>query len=290
VRAAFGGNSGAQYALSCCYSSGKGTEKHPAKAFFYASKSAEQDNLKALGKLGDMHYWGQGCPVDFAKALDCFTRAAEMGDALSMESIAIIYTDGEGGIEIDLVQAFAWMRRAAEKGMVEPMRVLAEKYRDGDGCEKNGLEALAWFERYEQETRESPEHAQALHFLGKAYYEGGCGEVDHVKALDCFTRAAEMGDVEAMDSLSVLYKDGSGNGGGVEVDLIKSFKWMRLAAEGGDTGSMRGISQKYRKGEGCELDMNEAEMWKKKAKNKDKRNRQKINAAKNVASEDVVEE
>jgi TPR repeat protein len=127
VRAAFGGNSGAQYALSRNYSSGKGTGINHTKAFFYASKSAEQANIQVLGILGDMHYYGHGCPVDFAKALDCFTRAAEMGDAYSMECIAYLYTNDEEGIEIDLVQAFAWMRRAAEGGRVEPMRGLAKK-------------------------------------------------------------------------------------------------------------------------------------------------------------------
>jgi TPR repeat protein len=83
-----------------------------------------------------------------------------------------------------------------------------------------------------------------LHFLGEAYYKGECGEVDHVKALDCFARAAEMGIVKAIHNLSNLYRDGNGGGGGVEVDLKKSFEWMRLAAEGGDIGSMRRISQK----------------------------------------------
>jgi TPR repeat protein len=79
VRAAFGGDSEAQYNVSWCYHYGRGTDKNPDKAFFYSSLSAEQGHVDGLYLFGGILSRGYGCKVDLMKSFDCYSKAAEMG-------------------------------------------------------------------------------------------------------------------------------------------------------------------------------------------------------------------
>jgi TPR repeat protein len=58
---------------------------------------------------------------------------------------------------------------------------------------------------------------------------GECCEKGFVKSIVYYTRAAKMGDLDAMESLSEIYLDGED----VQVDLGVSFEWTKLSAQGG---------------------------------------------------------
>lgn len=98
------------------------------------------------------------------------------------------------------------------------------------------------------------EHAKrgavwALNTLGVEYSEGlaeGDGEPlvypDFRKAANYFVAAAELGDTDAMISLSSLFELGNG----VKRDAAKALHWQRLAARKGNSNAMFNVAVFYR--------------------------------------------
>lgn len=50
---------------------------------------------KKLGMPGRDSLHGNGCTVDTKKALDCFSRAADMGVTHAMDALSKLYTEGK---------------------------------------------------------------------------------------------------------------------------------------------------------------------------------------------------
>ena len=54
---------------------------------------------------------GRGTPVDFSKALELWTIAANLGDQDSMVNLSRMYREGLG-TRVDSVQADGWLERS----------------------------------------------------------------------------------------------------------------------------------------------------------------------------------
>jgi TPR repeat protein len=137
---------------------GKGTVKdisNPAKAFFYASKSAEQGNLDGIVLMGSVYLHGEGTPVDTYKAFEYYLKASNLGHRAAMHCLSMLYQDGVPGVEKDLVKAFCWTKKSAENGFELAFESLADMYRDGRGCAVNVAEADRWDERHLQNRGQS---------------------------------------------------------------------------------------------------------------------------------------
>lgn len=80
-------------------------------AFECYNKALEGDEplfiALAMYYLGNMYYNGEGVEQDYAKSLEWFEKAAELGDSVSMENAYLIYRDGRG-VEQDLAKAQEW--------------------------------------------------------------------------------------------------------------------------------------------------------------------------------------
>lgn len=50
------------------------------KAFMWFQKAAQQDDHRALKRLGDMYYYGNGVEEDYGKALDYYQAAEAKGN------------------------------------------------------------------------------------------------------------------------------------------------------------------------------------------------------------------
>ena len=62
-----------------------------------------QNKIKSLIKLAKKHYGQQ----NYAKALECFKEAAELGDAIAQFFTVMIYDEGKGVLQ-DFKQAVYW--------------------------------------------------------------------------------------------------------------------------------------------------------------------------------------
>ena len=89
---------------------------------------------------------------------------------------------------------------------------------------------------------------EAVLSLGHLYREGGQYGIvrNEKKAAKIFKRAAELGSLDAMNSLSIMYFHGEG----VKVDKEKSWRLLRRAADGGQVQSQFSLASRlYHKGE-----------------------------------------
>ena len=76
-------------------------------------------------------------------------------------------------------------------------------------------------------------HVQALHNLGYLYEAGQGVPRDQKEAVRCWTKAAELGDLDAQYNLGVMYAKGRG----IEKNEAKAVELLSLAADKGDANA-----------------------------------------------------
>ena len=80
----------------------------------------------------------------------------------------------------------------------------------------------------ERVLEQNPEDSDAMFTIGYCYSVGGYGiEVDYEEAVKWYTKAAELGEPDAMYNLALCYYYGYG----VEVDQEKFDMWMQAYEE-----------------------------------------------------------
>lgn len=83
----------------------KGGETPQAVAIW--QRWAGQGNLDAAYNLAVIHQYGDGVPLDYAKALTWYRMAAEKGDKVSQFQIGLMYQNGQG-VEANQEEAHRW--------------------------------------------------------------------------------------------------------------------------------------------------------------------------------------
>ena len=71
-------------------------------------------------------------PADLAKALDCYSKAAELGEALAQSKLGDIYLYGTG-VKVNYKTAEKWYQAAAEQGDMSAQYNLGLMYAYGMG-------------------------------------------------------------------------------------------------------------------------------------------------------------
>jgi len=81
-------------------------------------KLVEAGNTKAMCNMGDLYHQGRyGLQQDYKKALECWHKAGELGNAESYSNIGCFYYTGKG-VEIDKKKATHYFELAAMRGNV----------------------------------------------------------------------------------------------------------------------------------------------------------------------------
>ncbi len=68
--------------------------------------------------LGECYYNGERVAQDYKKAVNCFRKAAQKGNANAQNYLGICYYNGHG-VAKDLKEALKWWTAAAEQGNAE---------------------------------------------------------------------------------------------------------------------------------------------------------------------------
>lgn len=110
--------------------------------------AAAQDDLEGLAGLANLHLTGRGVVKDEKLALQHFSKAAELGHAASIETLANAYLKRQLGLDPDGRDAAgaltAW-RRAAERGHAPSADALSRAYQSGgQGLAADAAQATAW--------------------------------------------------------------------------------------------------------------------------------------------------
>ena len=151
-----------------------GTGRSPGR-FFYGLAAA-QGNNDAQARLGTMHYYGQGGPVDFAEAKRCAEPAAAQGHAEALSILGTIHHNGDGG-----PQNFNVARRllalAAAQDDAKAQTLLGVMQARGEGGRKDYAEA-----RRLLGLAVAQGHADAQEKLGVLHEQGQGGPTDLAEA------------------------------------------------------------------------------------------------------------
>ena len=116
-----------------------------AKAVELWRPLAENGNVAAQYRLGNMYADGKGVARDDKAALSWFQRAANQGDAASQYNVGVSYASGTGAAQND-AEAAKWFRRAADQGMGVAQLNLGLLYAAGRGVPQDNVAAMTWLQ------------------------------------------------------------------------------------------------------------------------------------------------
>jgi len=137
---------------------------------------------------------------------------AEAGDVDAQFRVASAYDSGKGAPR-NGEEAMKWYRMAAERGHVEAQNSVGS----GLQAEKRYEEALPWYEKASTQG-----HALATNNLAYLYDLGLGVKQDRRKGFELYSRAADLGWVEAMWNIANMY--GAGQLG--PPDMVAACTWV----------------------------------------------------------------
>ncbi len=259
TKAADLGDADAMNNLGYMYEHGVGVEQDGAKAVEWYTKAADLGHATAMNDLGYMYMYGEGVEQDGAKAVEWYIKAADLGNTTAMNRLGYMYYNGEG-VEQDYAKAIEWSTKAADSGDATAMNNLGYMYAKGNGVEQDNDKALEWYvkslssfpdyevykiiveilhgedaaEKWFEESGDV-EKMMALAELYRSNYSDNGEQVlpDFDKAIEWYTKAADLGNSDAMKMIGQMYMLGSLYGR--EDDLEKAKEWYQKAADLGNT-------------------------------------------------------
>lgn len=215
----------ALFYLGYFYQSGRGVAKDYAKAVEMYQRASELGNSGDMGNLGVLYSTGNGVPKDFAKAAELFQKASDKGNELATANLASLYEKGNG-VPQDYDRAFKLYKKAEAMGNCDHI-ALCNCYLNGHGTDRNYDLALQYaIGAYEKDGVSKEQTGKNLIIIA-----------NHAKANDpgynrvpIYTKAIELGSVDAMLALARMYETGDG----VAQDLDKAESCYKDAARAGN--------------------------------------------------------
>ncbi len=198
-------------------------QKDYENSFFWAQKSAEQNDGDGMARLGVHYLHGWNCEENQDKCFELAKKSSELSSAWGNNLLGICYDNGIG-TEEDLEQAFKYFKLSAEAGNKLGQRNLGNFYLDGEVVEEDFEEAVKWFRLSSDQG-----YSVAQRSLGDCYYNGEGVDQDFEEAVKYYKLAADQGDAHAQYNLANCYV----NGEGVEKNLDEAYRLYKQAAEQG---------------------------------------------------------
>jgi TPR repeat protein len=166
---------------------------------------------------------GMGVLKDIEKAIDWYTKCAELGLVEAQFLLGELYCNKN-----DKKLAAKWIKKAAKQGHAKAQYKLSYIYNYGRGVRKDDKQAIKWCRKAAEQG-----YASAQLELGHQYSYGVSLSKDLLKAADWYTKAAKQGSASSQLSLAELYE----GGWGVEQDYPRAYSLFNAAAINGDDES-----------------------------------------------------
>ncbi|MDL2260610.1 sel1 repeat family protein [Deltaproteobacteria bacterium OttesenSCG-928-K17] len=213
----------AYYKLASISMAGTGAKSNDKKALEYL-KQAGLEGGKALEAIGNFYENGVGLAPNYTTALSWYKKAADAGMVEAMFRVGTCYEIGIG-TPVDAKQALASFQRASDNNMAAASYKLAGLYMSGSLIPSNPAKAVEYMNLAARQG-----HAESANELGVIYLQGMLNEKkDLNKALQMFTRSAELGNSEAMKNIAVMYNNGLGR----QADPAAALTWYLIAQKAG---------------------------------------------------------
>jgi TPR repeat protein len=209
-------------------------------------QAAEQGNVLAQLKLGDIYYSGKGAPKNFESAAFWYEKAAENGNQEAKFKIAAMYENGQG-VSKDYAKAAFWFGKAVSHEDLndKPNYSYKDKTARRGTVNQNEMSVKPTNPEVEK-TAEEIDYSQ----LGMMNFKGIRVRKEHKKAIDNFKKGANKGDPRCKNQLGLLYELDPN----VEKKYTKALKLYTEAAEAGFVDAKFNLSMLYLYGRGVPQD------------------------------------
>jgi len=237
---------------------------------------AEQGDVDAQYRLGQMYLKGEGFPLDIEKAIYWWSKAAEQGvgwvqkrldkllevqkvlaqaeqgDALSQYKLGLRYSDGEG-IPQDFEQGAYWVNQAAEQGNADAQYQLWIWLYDGIGIAVDRAKGFCWLAKAAEQG-----HAEAQSDIRIFAKEdtGNCEEAP--KELEPL---AEEGGAEAQSTIGIFSNIEVGVAAYQNGDYETALKELEPLAIAGDPEAQNKVGWMNMLGNGVPQNSKKAFFW-----------------------------
>ncbi|RHZ60889.1 hypothetical protein Glove_350g101 [Diversispora epigaea] len=215
--------------LAHMYFYGRGVEKDLKKGFQIYSKAADEGSNVALNSVAYSYDTGLGVEKNEEKAFELYFKSAEKGNPVARFNVGQCYIHGRG-IAIDKVKGFQLHLKSALAGNINAINNTGFWYDNGIGVGVDKKEAFKWYSKGAEKGNPMTQEN-----LGR-YYANGYGIYeDQVKAFEWYKKAAENDQIKSQCVIGrCLYA-----GRGTRKDIIKAMYWLNKAMENGDTYANR---------------------------------------------------
>lgn len=188
-------------------------------------RASELGNSGAMGNLGVLYSTGNGVPKDFAKAAELFQKASDKGNELATANLASLYEKGNG-VPQDYDRAFKLYKKAEAMGNCDHI-ALCNCYLNGHGTDRNYDLALQYaIGAYEKDGVSKEQTGKNLIIIANNAKANDPG----YNRVPIYTKAIELGSVDAMLALARMYESGDG----VAQDMAKAESYYKDAARAGN--------------------------------------------------------
>lgn len=150
---------------------------------------AMNGNAQALSELAQCYYFGTqtNIQIDYKKAFELFSKAAELNNVYSQLMLAYMYENGVGG-EQDFDEAVKWYDMAAKNGNADAMVNLGNCYFYGRGVKQDYVAANSLYLK-----AANAGNVMGMNAIATSYYFGYGMEINSSIAIEWFKRASDLG-------------------------------------------------------------------------------------------------
>ncbi|RHZ73612.1 hypothetical protein Glove_230g48 [Diversispora epigaea] len=215
------------FSLANIYCDGLGVDKNTNKAFQIYSKVADEGFVVALNSMAYCYNNGFGVEKNLEKMFELYLKAAEKGNLVAQLNVGTCYKDGMG-IMKDNTKVFQWHMKSARAGNIDAMCNVGYNYENGVGVSKDIKEAFKWYLKAADKG-----HPASQCNVGIFYKYGHGINIDQVKAFEWFKKSAENDHSLGQYCLGLYFYEGFGT----KKDIIRAIYWLNKAKENGDTNT-----------------------------------------------------
>ena len=261
MRAEFG-ESDAQVELGNCYFRGDVVPMDKARAVQWYARAANKGNANAQAILGECYFRGMGVGQSFIKASKWLEEA---------------HTNGFSNEKTDRMREFCLKHGIkAEEGDAEQQYIASQRMFEDTMTENDDKMRVSWLKKSASQGNKDAQFA-----LGQAF-QNAVGMLENpIQATENFKLAAEQGHVDAMFTYGMRLVRGEGT----DVEDKMGMIWVVKAAEAGNAEAQYYLGMCFFNGDKLAQDFGEASKWLKMAEEQGKKDA--ISAAMIVFSETV---
>ena len=240
------------------------SSKNNQRSVVYANKiKAEEGDIDSVYKLGRHYLNGtSGLAINPQKAVECFKKVAENGNARAYIDLAECYLTGRG-VSKDWLKAIDLGKKSLRMGNEDAKTFLGilyydrgKAYHEGNGLPHDEEKAV---EMYKISGEYG--YAKAYSSLSRRYMEGIGVQMDGNKGLEMAMKAYNMGYINACVNISAYYRMGKF----IPEDYVNGHKWDMIGAKAGIPVCQIRVAIDYEQGYGgVQKNYTEAARWYKK--------------------------